>query len=50
MALFEKYAGQYDFDYLMVGAQAYQESGLDQQQTQSRRGHRRDAAAALHRG
>jgi membrane-bound lytic murein transglycosylase MltF len=30
VALFEKYAGQYDFDYLMVGAQAYQESGLDQ--------------------
>ena len=29
VALFEKYAGQYDFDYLMVGAQAYQESGLD---------------------
>jgi membrane-bound lytic murein transglycosylase MltF len=30
VTLFEKYAGQYDFDYLMVGAQAYQESGLDQ--------------------
>ena len=30
VAIFEKYAGQYDFDYLMVGAQAYQESGLDQ--------------------
>jgi len=29
VALFEKYAGQYDFDYLMIGAQAYQESGLD---------------------
>jgi membrane-bound lytic murein transglycosylase MltF len=28
--LFKKYAGQYDFDYLMVAAQAYQESGLDQ--------------------
>jgi membrane-bound lytic murein transglycosylase MltF len=28
--LFEKYADKYDFDYLMVGAQAYQESGLDQ--------------------
>ena len=27
--LFKKYADQYDFDYLMVGAQAYQESGLD---------------------
>jgi len=28
--LFQKYAGQYDFDWLMVTAQAYQESGLDQ--------------------
>jgi len=27
--LFKKYADQYDFDYLMVSAQAYQESGLD---------------------
>ena len=27
--LFQKYAGKYDFDYLMIGAQAYQESGLD---------------------
>ena len=27
--LFKHYADQYDFDYLMVGAQAYQESGLD---------------------
>ena len=30
VALFKKYADQYDFDYLMMGAQAYQESGLDQ--------------------
>ena len=30
VALFEKYADQYDFDYLMISAQAYQESGLDQ--------------------
>ncbi|MGB5616307.1 MAG: lytic transglycosylase F [Desulfobacterales bacterium] len=29
VALFEKYAGRYDFDYLMIGAQAFQESGLD---------------------
>jgi membrane-bound lytic murein transglycosylase MltF len=29
LAIFEKYAGRYDFDYLMVSAQAYQESGLD---------------------
>jgi len=30
VTLFEKYADQYDFDYLMISAQAYQESGLDQ--------------------
>lgn len=29
-ALFKKYAGQYDFDYLMIMAQGYQESLLDQ--------------------
>ena len=28
--LFRKFANQYDFDYLMVAAQGYQESGLDQ--------------------
>lgn len=28
--LFKRYAGQYDFDYLIMAAQAYQESGLDQ--------------------
>jgi membrane-bound lytic murein transglycosylase MltF len=27
--LFKKYAGEYSFNYLMIGAQAYQESGLD---------------------
>jgi membrane-bound lytic murein transglycosylase MltF len=27
--LFKKYADRYEFDYLMIGAQAYQESGLD---------------------
>jgi len=27
---FQKYAAQYDFDYLMLVAQGYQESGLDQ--------------------
>ena len=27
--LFKKYARRYDFDYLMIAAQAYQESGLD---------------------
>ncbi len=28
--LFKRYADQYDFDYLMMAGQAYQESGLDQ--------------------
>jgi membrane-bound lytic murein transglycosylase MltF len=28
--LFKTYAGKYDFNYLMIGALAYQESGLDQ--------------------
>jgi membrane-bound lytic murein transglycosylase MltF len=35
--LFKRYAAQYDFDYLMMAAQAYQESGLDQS-TKSRAG------------
>ena len=30
IAFFKKYAGQYDFDWLMVAAQSYQESKLDQ--------------------
>ncbi len=30
VALFKKYGEKYNFDYLMLGAQAYQESGLDQ--------------------
>jgi membrane-bound lytic murein transglycosylase MltF len=30
IGLFQKYAAQYEFDWLMVAAQAYQESGLDQ--------------------
>ena len=29
--LFQKYGDRYDFDYLLLGAQAYQESGLNQQ-------------------
>jgi membrane-bound lytic murein transglycosylase MltF len=36
IALFRKYAPRYGFDYLMVAAQGYQESGLDQ----SARSHR----------
>jgi membrane-bound lytic murein transglycosylase MltF len=28
--LFKKYSAQYDFDWLLVAAQAYQESGIDQ--------------------
>ena len=35
--LFKRYAAQYEFDYLMMAAQAYQESGLDQS-TKSRAG------------
>jgi membrane-bound lytic murein transglycosylase MltF len=30
VAFFKKYAGNYDFDHLMIAALAYQESGLDQ--------------------
>ena len=30
VAFFETYSGKYDFDYLMIAALAYQESGLDQ--------------------
>lgn len=30
MQIFQKYAAQYDFDYLMIAAQGYQESMLDQ--------------------
>ena len=29
MEIFKRYAGEYNFDYLMITAQAYQESGLD---------------------
>ena len=30
LELFQKYAGEYNFDYLMIAAQGYQESQLDQ--------------------
>lgn len=30
LALLKKYSGEYRFDYLMIGAQGYQESSLDQ--------------------
>jgi membrane-bound lytic murein transglycosylase MltF len=30
IAIFQKYGAQYDFDYLMLAAQGYQESGLNQ--------------------
>jgi membrane-bound lytic murein transglycosylase MltF len=30
VGLFQKYSGRYDLDYLLMGAQGYQESGLDQ--------------------
>ena len=30
VSMFEKYGDQYDVDYMLVAAQAYQESGLDQ--------------------
>jgi membrane-bound lytic murein transglycosylase MltF len=37
IALFQKYATEYDFDYLMIAAQGYQESMLNQDR-KSRRG------------
>ena len=37
IALFQKYAAEYDFDYLMIAAQGYQESMLNQDR-KSRRG------------
>lgn len=33
IALFKKYAGQYKFEWLMIAAQAYQESTIDQTKT-----------------
>jgi membrane-bound lytic murein transglycosylase MltF len=34
--VFKKYSGKYDFDYLMIAALAYQESGLDQSKRSDR--------------
>jgi membrane-bound lytic murein transglycosylase MltF len=39
IAFFKKYGAEYDFDWLMIAAQAYQESGIDQS--------RRSAAGAV---
>jgi membrane-bound lytic murein transglycosylase MltF len=33
LELFQKYSGEYSFDYLMIAAQGYQESLLDQSKT-----------------
>jgi membrane-bound lytic murein transglycosylase MltF len=35
IAFFKRYAGQYDFDWLMIAAQAYQESQIDQSRRSS---------------
>ena len=35
LTLLKKYAGEYDFDYLMIAAQGYQESMLNQAQKRS---------------
>ena len=43
IALFEKYGTQYDFDPLMLAAQGFQESKLDQKQEEPCRRDRRDA-------
>ncbi len=37
LELFQKYAGEYDFDYLMIAAQGYQESLLDQSKKKQER-------------
>ena len=44
--LFKKYAAEYDFDYLMLAAQGYQESTLQQDRQKSRRRSRHHAGSA----
>ena len=44
-----KYSGEYKLDYLLMGAQGYQESTLDQNKKSRRGCHRRDASNARHR-
>ena len=44
-----KYGEQYGVNYLLITAQAYQESGLDQNEAQRGGRHRGHAAPALHR-
>ena len=46
---FRKYGAQYDMDYLLMVAQGYQESLLDQNAQKRRRRDRRDATDACHR-
>ncbi len=45
---FKKYATQYDFDWLLLVAQGYQESQLDQTHAQSGGRDRRHAGDAHH--
>ncbi len=44
---FKKYGDKYHVDWLLMAAQGYQESQLDQN-VEARRGHRRDADHARH--
>ena len=46
MAIFQKYGKQYNLDYLLMMAQGYQESQLDQNGEESGRRDRRHAGDA----
>ena len=48
--LFKKYGGQYDFDWLLLAAQAFQESRLDPKRVSSARGGGAYAGDAARRG